>query len=359
VPGLRRLRQRAEPRAGRRTGAGQRTCGAGTPGPKITARLAATLDDNTGDAVRTAVFGPDGTLLTADQSGFVYKFDIASGLAESNYSLGTANLSKARLPLDGDEIVSPDSLCAVGTSGQCEYGGYFFKIQEWDMAISAGKGDVYGVGRSALAVTTAAGDGVQVWNLQTLGREATLATPDLRAVTHIAVSPDDIAVAVSTAGAAGTREIYVWDPSSQALMATLTIPARFNVAGTGVAGTGAAPTGAGSQADAMALGDGGRMLAVSDGARTAIYDVPTRRLVALVAGGLVALSPDGTLVATTGAAGSGRIEVLDTRTGSLAASLAIPAAGVGPSSVVFSPDSKSIAVGCSNSDTYVWDLIGS
>jgi serine/threonine-protein kinase len=320
--------------------------GLAQPGtPALTARLSATLDDNTGDPVRTAVFGPDGTLLTADQSGFAYKFDIASGQAERNYSLGTVNLSRALLPSDGNEIVVPDSLCAAGTAGPCDYEGYFFPLQEWDMGISAGKGDVYGVGRSALAVTTLAGDGVQVWNLQALSREAILTAPDLRPVTGIAVSPDDLAVAVSTASPDGMRKVYIWDPSSRTLMATMTVPGRLGAAEAG-----------GALADGMALDDGGRTLAVSEGQSTAIYDVRSRRLVETVPGELAALSPDGTLVAT---AGKGRIEVLDTRTGSTAATLAIPAAGVKPSTVVFSPDSKSVAVGCGNSDTYVWDLLRS
>jgi WD40 repeat protein len=299
------------------------------------------------------VFGPNGTLLTADDSGFVYKFDIASGLAETDYSLGTTNLSRALLPVDGNEIVSPDSLCAVGTTGTCDYGGYFFGIQQWDMEISAGKGDVYGVGRSALAVTTLAGDGVQVWNMQTFLREASLVTPDQRPVTGIAVSPDDIAVAASTAGSGGAHKVYVWDPSSQALMATLTVPDRLGVAGAGAAATG---TGTGSQADVMALDNGGGILAVSDGQRTAIYDTANRQLVATMPGGLAALSPDGTLVATEGTADGGHVEVRDAKTGKIAATLVIPAAGVKPSTVTFSPGGQSIAVGGGNSDTYVWDL---
>ncbi|HSZ43257.1 MAG TPA: serine/threonine-protein kinase [Trebonia sp.] len=312
----------------------------GTPaadsGNAVAARLAATLDDNTGDPVRTAVFGPGGMLLTADQSGFVYKFNIASGQAAGNYSLGTTNLSQARLSLDGSEIVSPDSLCAPGTTGQCDYGGYFFNIQEWDMSITAGKGGEYGIGRSTLAVTAPAGDGVEVWNLQTFVREATLPTPDQRPVTSIAVSPDGAAVAVGTAGPDGTSKVYIWHPLSQALTATLTIPGR--------------------QAADIALDNGGGTLAVSDGQRTAIYNTWNRQRIATMPGGLDALSPDGTLAATADAGARGHVGLRETQTGQTAATLVVPAAGVGASTVVFSPDSRSVAVGCANSDTYVWDL---
>jgi WD40 repeat protein len=38
--------------------------------------------------------------------------------------------------------------------------------------------------------------------------------------------------------------------------------------------------------------------------------------------------------------------------------LVIPGAQAAPSTVVFSPDGHSLAVGCENGDTYVWHIAG-
>jgi serine/threonine-protein kinase len=349
-------------------GTGARTA-ALAPDRKVPARLAATLNDIGGDDVMSAAFGSDGTLDTVDGVGIAYRFDIASRRATSTYQLGDADLNGARLALDGQTIAVPGSGCADGSSA-CTYDEYFTKLREWDATITAGQGnpfgvgDAFGVGDVTLAVIDNSGDGVQVWNLQTLLKVADLTDPDRHPVTGIAVSPDDRNVAVSTDGTDGMQEIYVWHISSASPSAAATLTAALAVRGQlgdAAAAPGGAPEPAGSTS--MALDTGGGTLAVSNGQRTAIYSVQSRRLVTTVPEGLAALSPDGKLFATTES--DGPIQLRDVQTGKTVAALttlattASAASRAAPSTVAFSPDGKSVAVGCDNGDTYVWDLTGS
>jgi serine/threonine-protein kinase len=336
----------------------------GAPGLKVSARLAATLNDTGGDDVATAVFGPAGTFDTIDQVGRAYTFDIASGRVVTTFDLAGADLSGARLALDGQAIVSPGSHCDGGDIAPCVYHEYYFQTHGWTR-VATGGGTALGVGYVTLA--GALGDGAQVWNLQTRRHLADLADPDRRPVAGIAVSPDDTSVAVSAEGTGGTHKIYVWgiSPSSPAASktprATLTVPGQLGYADPEVDGapvpTGAAPDPGGAPLPVggtfMALDSDGRTLAASDGRHTAIYDVRSRRLITRVPGSLAALSPDGKLFATTDMTGDGRIELRDSRTGKTVVTVAAPAA---PSTVTFGPDGRSIAVGCGNGDTYVWDL---
>ena len=342
----------------------------GAPSLKVSAHLAATLNDTGGDDVTTAVFGPAGTFDTIDQVGRAYTFDIASGRVVTTFDLAGADLSGARLALDGQAIVSPGSTCDGGETAPCVYHEYYFQTHGWTN-IAAGGGTALDVGYVTLA--DALGDGAQVWNLQTRRDVADLADPDRRPVAGIAVSPDDTSVAVSAKGTGGAHKIYVWgisgisSPSpatAKTLQATLTVPGQLGYADPDLDGapvpTGAAPDPGGAPlpvgATFMALDRDGGTLAVSDGRRTEIYNVRSRRLVTEVPDSLAALSPDGKLFATTDMTGDGRIELRDTRTGKTMATVATPAA---PSTVTFGPDGQSIAVGCGNGDTYVWDLTGS
>jgi len=339
----------------------------GAPSLKVSARLAATLNDAGGDDVATAVFGPAGTFDTIDQVGQAYTFDIASGRAVTTFDLAGADLSGARLALDGQAVVSPGSTCDGGEIAPCVYHEYYFQTRGWTN-IATGGGKALDVGYVTLA--DALGDGAQVWNLLTRRHVADLADPDGRPVAGIAVSPDDTSVAVSAEGTGGTHKIYVWGISSpspaaaKTLKATLTVHGQLGYADpdldgapvpvSGAPDPGAAPLPVGRTF--MALDSDGGTLAVSDGRHTAIYNVRSRRLVTAVPDSLAALSPDGKLFATTDMTGDGRIELRDTRTGKTVATVATPAA---PSTITFGPGGQSIAVGCANGDTYVWDLTGS
>jgi serine/threonine-protein kinase len=348
------------------TAAGFRTPPAAA-GLKVSARRAATLNDTGGDDVVTAVFGPDGTFDTIDQIGRAYTFAIASEREVSTFDLAGGDLSRAQLALDGQAIVSPGSGCDGGKLKPCVYHEYYFQTHGWTN-IATGGGTALGVGYVTLA--DAQGDVAQVWNLLTRQHVADLADPDRRPVAGIAVSPDDSSVAVSAEGAGGTHKVYVWgisSPSSAAaktLKAALTVPGQLGYADPELDGApvpvdgapdpGSAPLPVG--ATFMALDSGGGTLAVSNGQRTEIYNVRSRRLITTVPDSLAALSPDGKLFATTDTAGDGRIELRDTLTGKTVATVATPAA---PSTVTFGPGGRSVAVGCGNGATYVWNLAGS
>lgn len=330
-------------------GSGHRSAAAADPGPQITARLAVTLNDYGGEDVVAAMFGPSGTLETVDEAGSAYTFDIGSGRVTNSYDLGNTDMNNARMTGDGESVIVPTGGCAASGPGSCDYEGFFFQVQEWDAKIVAGKGGAFGVGYDTLAVADPNGGGVQVWNMESLMRIADLPVPDQRPVTGVAVSPDDSVAAVGSAGLGGPHKVYVWNLNSRALSASLTVPLGFGAVAAGPRG----------DAVPMALDQGGGTLALSDGRRTAVYSVPSGRLLTMVTGGLTALSPDGTLFATTDPAGGGRVELHDTQTGQVVANLVIPTAGITPSTVVFSPNSRSVAVGGDNAHTYVWDLSGS
>jgi hypothetical protein len=314
---------------------------------KISASLAATLRDAGGTDVVTVAFGPGGTLDTVDQNDTVYKFAVAARRAVGRFSLGRSIGGGALFSLDGQAIAAPGSGCAGGGPAPCSYEVFFFNVMEWDAKITAGPGNAVSTGDYTMAVTARQGDGVRVWNLRTLAPVADLTDPDHRPVGAIAISPDGSAVAAVGAGAAGTRKVYVWNTASQPPAAVLTVPGKLGVAwATFDAGT------------PIALA--GTTLAVSDGLTTNVYSDTPRpaRLVTTAPGGLLALDPDGRLLATTDPVSDGDIDLRDASTGRKVATLAIPAAQAGPSAVEFSPDGHSLAVGCDNGDTYVWRIAG-
>ncbi|HEX6450446.1 MAG TPA: WD40 repeat domain-containing serine/threonine protein kinase [Trebonia sp.] len=315
---------------------------------KISASLSATLHDAGGTGVATVAFGPGGTLDTVDQNDTVYKFAVAARRVVSRFSLGRTIGGGALFSQDGQAIATPDSGCAGGGPASCSYEVFFFNVMEWDAKITAGPGSAVSTGDYTMAVSARRGDGVQVWNLRTLAPVADLTDPDHRPVGAIAISPDGSAVAAVGAGAPGTRQVYVWNTASQAAAAVLTVPGKLGVAWATLdtAGT------------AIALA--GTTLSVSDGLTTNVYsDTPrSARLVATAPGGLLALDPGGGLLATTDPLSDGVIDLRDAGTGRKVATLAIPATQAGPSTVEFSPDGHSLAVGCGNGDTYVWRIAG-
>jgi hypothetical protein len=314
---------------------------------KISVSLAATLHDAGGTGVVTVAFGPGGTLDAVGQNDTVYTFAVAARRAVGRFSLGRS-IGGALFSLDGQAIAAPGSGCAGGGPAPCSYEVFFFNVMEWDAKITAGPGSAASTGDYTMAVTDRQGDGVRVWNLRTLAPVADLTDPDHRPVGAIAISPDGSAVAAVGAGAASTRKVYVWNTASQAPAAVLTVPGKLGVAWATIdtAGT------------PIALA--GTTLAVSDGVTTNVYsDTPrSARPVTTAPGGLLALDPGGRLLATTDPVSDGDIDLRDASTGRKVATLAIPAAQAVPSTVEFSPDGQSLAVGCDNGDTYVWHIAG-
>jgi serine/threonine-protein kinase len=335
----------------------------------VSARLVTTLS-GTGAQATTIAFGPGGTSLeTVDQIGSAWTYDIPSGRVRSRFSPDPYDFfpgDKIVFTLDGSAFADPSGGCAGDESGAVSAGACSY--QPFEMSQRRAMGPPYPAGGAdavtgdfALAAADKPGDGVAVWNLGTLSAMATLPDPRRRAIESVAISPDASIVAaavkplgvnpagVNPAGgkpAGGTHQIEVWSVASQAVTATLTAPRAMGQHWT-------APYQAG-----MPMALGGRTLAVSDGVTTDAYGVgssPARRT-AEVPGGLMAISPDGGLLATTDPASQNTIDLWNAATGRKAATLVIPATQPQPSAAVFSTDGKSLAVSCNNTRTYVWKL---
>lgn len=317
----------------------------------VQVRLAATLPDETAGDVTSVAFGPGGTLDAVSQAGLGYTFSVGSQRVASVYKLAdtSVGLGSAVAMPDDAAIAAPGADCTA--FGPCPYLVYSLHARTWLPVPKGGFGPAFAVGRSTLAFTSVAGVSVEAWILRPSARVTDFLTPDVTPVSGIAVSPDGTALAVSTAGTEGTLKVYVWDLASRRLVASLTVR--------GDAGALAQPAGTPGQNGFLALGDGGGTLAVSGGQATMIYDVRSGSLISTAPGALRALSPDGALIATTDPAASGQIDLRDTATGKAVAALAAPAAGAAPVTATFSPDSHSVAVGCTNGDTYIWNLTGS
>jgi serine/threonine protein kinase len=331
-----------------RSGAGDTvTPPSAAPGRKLSAGLTASLRDAGGTGVASLAFGPGGTLSTVDQNGSAYTFAVSAKRVASRLALGRSLGGGALFTQDGQAIATANSGCARGGAAPCSFDVFFYNVMEWDATINAGPGSAASAGDFTLAVSTPRGDGVRVWNLRTLARVADLTDQDHRPVGAIAISPDGSAVAAVGAGAASTREVYVWNTASQAA-AVLTVPGKLGVAWT-TADTAGLPV-------AVA----GPTLSVSDGLTTNVYSVGagSPRQVTSVPGGLLALAPGGRLLATTDPLSDRDIDLWDASTGQKLATLTLPSAQGMPSAVDFSPDGRSVAVGCDDGTTYVWHIAG-
>jgi serine/threonine-protein kinase len=309
--------------------------------------LAATLSTGTGQGPVSLAFGPGSTLSSAGQSGAISTFSIASQRATGTPSppAAGADPAAARFSLDGTMLVSPAGTCAAS----CTYTVSGVGGTVGGQTISGGPGPVFSTGSATMAAADVKGDGVDVWNLQSgavTGKG--LADPDHGAVKATAIDPTGQAVAVSSGAAGPSHHVYWWALQGPSLGAAETVPAAMGVpwAPAGVSG--------------LPLGLTGQTLALSDGQTTDVYralpDQPAQAQTHSVPGGLMAVSPDnGNLVATTDPASPDRIDLWNADSGLRTAALTFPSA---PSSVQFSSDGKSVAVGCANGDVYVWTITG-
>lgn len=310
------------------------------------AALLSVLKDGGGrdQGIVTEGFGASGTLTLIDRAGAVTTYNEVSQRALAHSSLAAGSPGAARLSLDGAMTVAPGASC-----GPCAY-----KVSGLDgrssQTITGGKGPVYSTGNSTMADRDIRGDGIDVWNLRSgLALATGLADPDRGPVQATAIDPSGEAAAVSSGAAGSSHRVYWWTVSSRSVVATLTV-AR------GMGAPGPRPGGAG-----LPIGLTGQTLAVSDGQGTDIYrappDQPTRAKMTPVTGGLLAVSPnDGNLVATRDQANVDRVDIWDARTGQQTAALTLPSAS--PTSVAFSPDGKTVAVGDSSGTVYVWTITG-
>jgi serine/threonine-protein kinase len=310
---------------------------------KVSAKLAAAVHDPDGQSINTAAFGPGGTVRAVDGNDTAYDYAIASRSVVGETPLGSYGSDGALFSLDGESIASPGSGC-VGGPGPCSYEVFFYNIMEWDARITAGPGSAAAMGDFTMAVTTRQADGVQVWNLRTLERVATMTDPGHRALGALALSPDGSTVAAVSAGAGSSRRVYVWSTASPAAPAVISVPGELGVA---------RPT---ADQAGTPLAVAGSTLVASDGLTTNVYHLGARRQVTSVPAGLLGLSPDGKLVVTTDPQNAAAVDLRNAETGQTVAALAVPGQQNPPSTVAFSADGDSLAIGYDDGEARLWHL---
>jgi serine/threonine-protein kinase len=325
----------------------QGAAGPSTPRLRVTATLAATLRDPDGQSAESAAFGsaPAGTLRIVDSTAASYTFDLASRQVTSHADLGALGTNGGLLTLNGQSFAAPGAGCLPGGAGLCTYQVFQYKDKDWDVSTPAGPGSPVAVSDAAMAFTTRAGDGVQVWNLQTIAPVTTVTDPDHRSAASIALSPDGGIVAAVSAATGKTHPAYVWSVASASAPTVLQIPGNLGVTRTSQ-----------NNQSRLPLAVAGSTLAASDGLTTNVYHLGTRSPVTSVPADLLALSPDGTLVATSDQLSPATTDLRSAATGQIAASLTAPGEQDPPTSVVFSPDGRSVAVSYEDGLTRVWRI---
>jgi WD40 repeat protein len=317
-----------------------------TPGLKVTAALTATLRDPDGQGAESAAFAtPSGTLRIVDSTAASYTFGLASQQVTSHADLGVLGTNGGLLTLNGQSFAAPGAGCLPGGVGPCTYQAFQYKDKDWDVSTSAGPGSPVAVGDAAMAFTTRAGDGVQVWNLQTIAPVATVTAPDHRSVASIALSPDGGTVAAVSAATGKTHPAYVWSVASASAPAVLQIPGNLGVTQTSQ-----------NNQSRLPLAVAGPTLAASDGLTTNIYHLGTRSPATPVPADLLALSPDGELVATSDQLSPADTDLRDAATGQTAVTLTAPGEQAPPTSVVFSTDGRYVALSYEDGVTCVWRI---
>jgi serine/threonine-protein kinase len=315
-------------------------------GPKVTAKLAATLRDPSGQSADSAAFGPGGTLRIVDKDAeSAYTFALASQRVTGHNDLGVLVSNGGLLTPDAQSVVSPSSGCLPGGLGPCTYQVFQYNGQGWDVDTPAGSGSPVAVGESSMAITTGTGDTIQVWNLQTLAPVATVTEADDHSPGSIALSPDGGTVAAVSSATGTTHPAYVWNVTSAAAPAVLSIPGDLGVNRTSQ-----------NNQSRLPLAVAGSTLAASDGQTTDVYHLGTQQPVTSVPADLLALSPDGQLVATSDQLSPSTTDLRGAATGQIAASLAAPGEQDPPTSVDFSADGRSVAVSYEDGLTRVWRI---
>jgi hypothetical protein len=315
-------------------------------GPKVTATLIATLRDPSGQSADSAAFGSGGTLRIVDKDAeSAYTFALASQRVTGHNDLGVLASNGGLLTPDAQSIVSPSSGCLPGGLGPCTYQVFQYNGQGWDVDTPAGSDSPVAVGESSMAITTGTGDAIQVWNLQTLAPVATVTEADDHSPSSIALSPDGGTVAAVSSATGATHPAYVWNVTSAAAPTVLSIPGNLGVNRTAQGNQSRTP-----------LAVAGSTLAASDGLTTDLYHLGTQQPVTTVPADLLALSPDGSLVATSDRQRPATTDLRSAATGQIAASLAAPGEQNPPTSVVFSADGRSVAVSYEDGLTRVWRI---
>ena len=312
---------------------------------EVAAKLAATLHDPQRQSIVSAAFGPGGVLRVDDATATAYTYTVASRHVRGSADLSAFGSEGGLFSLDGAAFAAPRDGCLPGGTGPCSYQIFTYDVRQWTSQIKAGRGSPDAMGDFTMAVTSESGDGVQVWNLRTFVPVATVTDPDHRPLGILALSPDGSTVAAVSAGAGNTHEAYVWKTASPAApTSVLSVPGNLSARAYQVSQSGTPLVLAGST------------LAASDGLTTNVYHLGSRSHATSLPGDLLALSPDGKLVATTDQQNPAAVDLRNAATGQTAATLAVPGEQDPATSVVFGADGRSLAVSYNNGATYVWRL---
>jgi serine/threonine protein kinase len=312
---------------------------------EVAVNLAATLHDPQGQSIVSAAFGPGGVLRADDATATAYTYAVASRHVTGSADLSVLGWEGGLFSLDGAAFAAPGGGCLPGGTGPCSYQVFSYDAGQWTSQIKAGRDSPDAMGDFTMAVTSESGDGVQVWNLRTLMPVATVTDPDHRPLGILALSPDGSTVAAVSAGTGNKHEAHVWKTASPAEpTSVLSVPGNLSTRAYQVGGSGTPLLVAGST------------LAVSDGLTTNVYHPGSRSPATSLPGDLLALSPDGKLVATTDQQNPAAVDLRNAATGQTAATLAGPGERTPATSVVFSSDGRSLAVSYNDGATYVWRL---
>ena len=311
---------------------------------KVSAALVATLLAPDHKGVLSVAFQSAG-LRVLGANGTPYTLAVPSGrvavAAGPDVNLGTG--TTAFLSLNGADTVARQE--CNGGSADC-----YFAVPNnnpgLNSQINAVPGSAFAIGDASLAFTDPGAGQVRLWNLQTFGSPVVLSAPYDQPLGAVAISADGRTAAALSAG--GTSQVYVWNTVSQAAPAVVSLPPTT---------AGAVPERDSGAEVPLAVAE--QTLAVSDGVTTSVYHLGSRRAVTEVPGALLAFSPDGRFVATTGRDGAASVDLSSTETGQSLATLDDPGSMGGLSAVAFSADGRSVAVGDGVGHAYVWRLTGS
>jgi serine/threonine protein kinase len=329
--------------ANRHTSSPASRAGAATASHRgTTAILSGTFKDPGGKGILAVAFRDDGALAAVDGNGHAYVFAVRSHSVIDTLALGSRGTSYAQLSPDGRILSEPSPGC-LSSVGACEF-------ILTDVATGHEVGAVpnsYGflsIGNSAAAAVDTEQDGMNVVSTASGSTIADVIDPDHHFVVGGAISGDGKVMAASSDGGGATHTVYIWDVAAKTLSATL------KVAG----GTAIGQSSLGPSAGAAALDQDGKTLAVTDGVKTYVYSVPSGHQVSVVSAAMLALSSDGTLLATVDDAG--QVQLWNVATAKVVAGLAFVPDGGGPLPVAFSGDGKQVAVGFGNGSTSVWTI---